>query len=144
MKDQMTVKIDDEVKCIKQYVYTVGHPNSGRNALILEAIYKVYDTSWSMNTFAIIDNFGNKLWFNTENDYFEMRRKDPIVESVVAKYLRRSKVGIDKYGTTLEENNSDNFLIHLQEELMDASLYIEKLLSKIRNEDKEETGGFLG
>jgi hypothetical protein len=97
-----------------------------------------------MNTFAIIDNFGNKLWFNTENDYFEMRRKDPIVESVVAKYLRRSKVGIDKYGTTLEENNTDNFLIHLQEELMDASLYIEKLLSKMRHEDKEETGGFLG
>ena len=75
MKDQMTVKIDDEVKCIKQYVYTVGHPNSGRNALILEAIYKVYDTSWSMSTFAIVDNFGNKLWFNTENDYFEMKKE---------------------------------------------------------------------
>lgn len=142
MKDQMTVKIDDEVKCIKQYVYTAGHPNSGRNALLVGAIYKVYDTSWSMSTFAIVDNFGNKLWFNTENEHFEMEKKDAIVESVVAKYLQRSKLGIGKYGTTLEENNTDNFLLHLQEELMDASLYIEKLLSKIRN--NEEIGGFLG
>lgn len=130
MRDQMTVKIDDELKCIKQYVYGVGHPNSGRNALIVGALYKVYDTSWSMSTFAIVDNFGNKLWLNTENDYFEMGKKDAIVESVVAKYLRRSKVGIDKYGTTLQENNTDDFLLHLQEELMDASLYIEKLMSQ--------------
>lgn len=142
MKDQMTVKVGDEVKCIKQYVYTAGHPNSGRNALIVGALYKVYDTSWSMSTFSIVDNFGNKLWFNTENDHFEMQKKDAIVESVVAKYLQRSKLGIGKYGTTLEENNTDNFLIHLQEELMDASLYIEKLLSQLRK--GEETGGFLG
>ena len=134
MRDQMTVKIDDELKCIKQYVYGVGHPNSGRNALIVGALYKVYDTSWSMSTFAIVDNFGNKLWLNTENDYFEMQKKDAIVESVVAKYLRRSKVGIDKYGTTLQENNTDNFLLHLQEELMDASLYIEKLMSQRNGE----------
>jgi hypothetical protein len=142
MKDKMTVKVGDEVKCIKQYVYTAGHPNSGRNALIVGALYKVYDTSWSMSTFSIVDNFGNKLWFNTENDHFEMEKKDAIVESVVAKYLQRSKLGIGKYGTTLQDNNTDNFLIHLQEELMDASLYIEKLLSQLRK--GEEIGGFLG
>ena len=142
MKDKMTVKVGDEVKCIKQYVYTAGHPNSGRNALIVGALYKVYDTSWSMSTFSIVDNFGNKLWFNTENDHFEMQKKDAIVESLINKYQQRSKLGIGKYGTTLEENNTDNFLIHLQEELMDASLYIEKLLSQLRN--NEEIGGFLG
>ena len=136
------MKIDQEVKAIKQYVYGAGHPQGNRNALIVGAIYKVYDVSWSMNTFAIVDIYGNKLWFNKENEYFEMEKKDAIVESVVAKYLQRSKLGIGKYGTTLEENNTDNFLIHLQEELMDASLYIEKLLSKIRN--NEEIGGFLG
>ena len=142
MRDQMSVKIDDELKCIKQYVYTAGHPNSGRNALIVGALYKVYDTSWSMSTFAIVDNFGNKLWFNTENDHFEMKKKDSIVESVINKYQQRSKLGISKYGTTLQDNNADNFLVHLQEELMDASLYIEKSLSQLRN--NEETGGFLG
>jgi hypothetical protein len=58
---------------------------------------------------------------------------DKIVEQVVNKYNKRSEVGIKKYGTTLEENNTDDFLIHLQEELMDATLYIEKLLNQIKN-----------
>ena len=55
--------------------------------------------------------------------------RDQIVENVVEKYLYRSQVGITKYGTTLETNNKDNFLKHLQEELMDATLYIEKLMA---------------
>lgn len=130
------MKIGDEVKALKQYVYGAGHPQGGRNALIVGAKYKITDFSWSMSTFAIVDNFGNKLWFNKENEHFEMQKKDPIVESVVAKYLRRSKVGIDKYGTTLQDNNTDDFLLHLQEELMDASLYIEKLISQ-RNENND-------
>jgi len=53
---------------------------------------------------------------------------DKIVEQLIDKYRQRSELGIKKYGTTLEQNNTDNFLIHLQQELMDASLYIEKLL----------------
>ena len=136
------MKVGDEVKAIKQYVYGAGHPQGNRNALIVGAIYKIIDFSWSMNTFAIVDIYGNKLWFNKENEHFEMEKKDAIVESLINKYQQRSKLGIGKYGTTLEENNTDNFLIHLQEELMDASLYIEKLLSKIRN--NEEIGGYLG
>lgn len=128
------MKIGDEVKAIKQYVYGAGHPQGGRNALIVGAKYKITDLSWSMSTFAIVDIYGNKLWFNENNEYFEMQKKDAIVESVVAKYLRRSKVGIDKYGTTLEENNADDFFLHLQEELMDASLYIEKLISQRNGE----------
>ncbi len=55
--------------------------------------------------------------------------RDIIVEQIVDKYYDRSQTGITKYGTTLENNNKDNYLIHLQEELMDATLYIEKLLS---------------
>ncbi len=56
--------------------------------------------------------------------------RDPIVESVINKFSSRSSVGIKKYGTTLEQNNTDDFLNHLQEELMDAILYIEKLKSQ--------------
>jgi hypothetical protein len=55
--------------------------------------------------------------------------KDQIVEQVIVKYSERSETGYRKYGTTLSENNHDNFLKHLQEELMDATLYIEKLQS---------------
>ena len=61
--------------------------------------------------------------------------RDQIVEEVIDKYLERSQIGITKYGTTLETNNKDNFLKHLQEELMDATLYLQKLMSL----DKELT-----
>ena len=54
-------------------------------------------------------------------------KTDPIVDKVVEKFQERSQVGIEKYGTTLEDNNTDDFLNHLQEELMDAVLYLEKL-----------------
>lgn len=55
--------------------------------------------------------------------------RDQIVEEVIDKYLERSQIGITKYGTTLETNNKDNYLKHLQEELMDATLYLQKLMS---------------
>ena len=54
--------------------------------------------------------------------------RSQIVLSVIEKYAKRSEVGILKYGTTLETNNKDNYLKHLQEELMDATLYLEKLM----------------
>ena len=55
---------------------------------------------------------------------------DPIVEQVIEKFQRRSDIGARKYGTTLHENNKDNYLLHLQEELMDACNYIEKLMTQ--------------
>ena len=55
--------------------------------------------------------------------------KDKIVQQVVNKYTERSDRGYQKYGTTLQENNRDIYLKHLQEELMDATLYLEKLLT---------------
>lgn len=54
--------------------------------------------------------------------------RDKIVYDVIDKYYERSQVGITKYGTTLANNNHDNYLKHLQEELMDATLYIQKLI----------------
>jgi hypothetical protein len=55
--------------------------------------------------------------------------KDRIVASVIEKYIDRSEAGIDKYGTTLKRNilTFDEWMTHLQEELMDATLYIEKI-----------------
>jgi len=63
--------------------------------------------------------------FQLSKEYFTP--KDAIVAKVIEAYKTRSEVGIAKYGTTLENNNTDDFLQHLQEELMDATLYIEKL-----------------
>jgi hypothetical protein len=54
---------------------------------------------------------------------------DSIVESVVQKFKQRSDIGIKKYGKTLDRNdlNFIEWVNHLQEELMDAILYAEKL-----------------
>ena len=52
---------------------------------------------------------------------------DQIVTKVVKQLQDRSEIGIKKYGTTLAQNNEDDFLEHLKQELMDAVLYIEKL-----------------
>ncbi len=57
-------------------------------------------------------------------------KNDPIVEGVRQKLLSRSGAGLVKYNTTLHENNKDNYLNHLQQELMDGANYIEKLLQQ--------------
>jgi hypothetical protein len=58
----------------------------------------------------------------------EIQFRDPVVERVVDKFVSRSDVGYKKYGVTLEEDPSAMFewLNHLQEELMDAVLYLQK------------------
>jgi hypothetical protein len=65
--------------------------------------------------------------------------KDSIVESVIEQFKQRSEFGIYKYGITLdrEDLNALDWLQHLQEELMDATLYIEKLRKKLKQYDKE-------
>ena len=59
----------------------------------------------------------------------EIQFRDPVVERVVNKFVTRSDVGYAKYGITLEDDKSNIFqwLNHLQEELMDAVLYLQKL-----------------
>ena len=58
---------------------------------------------------------------------------DSIVESVLDKFKERSEEGIKKYGVTLDRKDlsSLEWLIHLQEELMDATLYIERLKKEL-------------
>ena len=54
---------------------------------------------------------------------------DKYVDRVLTRYKQRSEVGIKKYANTLERNDLSvlEWLTHLQEELMDATLYIERL-----------------
>jgi hypothetical protein len=65
--------------------------------------------------------------------------KDTVVEEVVRKYQERSTVGILKYGTTLDRTDLslDNWLQHVQEELMDATLYIERLRRELKQKEKD-------
>jgi hypothetical protein len=54
--------------------------------------------------------------------------KDKVVEAVCKDLKERSKVGIEKYGLTLDENNDDDFLQHAYEVALDLSNYLKKLL----------------
>tara|TARA_R100000935_G_scaffold32855_2_gene53379 strand:- start:1061 stop:1324 length:264 start_codon:yes stop_codon:yes gene_type:complete len=65
--------------------------------------------------------------------------RDPIVERVVDKFVSRSDVGFAKYGITLKDDPSQMFawLNHLQEELMDAVLYLQKA-KEVHTEDMQE------
>lgn len=60
---------------------------------------------------------------------FKATIQDPILLRVLAKYYERSEIGVKKYGRTLDRDDLNllDWLNHLQEELMDATLYIEKL-----------------
>jgi tRNA A37 threonylcarbamoyladenosine biosynthesis protein TsaE len=60
---------------------------------------------------------------------------DKIVEKVIDLFKKRSERGLKKYGTTLDRNDLTHveWLQHLQEELMDATLYIEKLKDETKN-----------
>lgn len=77
------------------------------------------------------------LWdlYNTPDKHKE-QMKDTIVESVIEQFKQRSEVGINKYGVTLDREDLTmlEWLKHLQEELMDATLYIEKLKTKLNFE----------
>ena len=59
---------------------------------------------------------------------------DRNVEEVVKQLRDRAEKGLDKYGVTTERKDLSTveWLQHLQEELMDASVYIEKLKSEIK------------
>ena len=77
--------------------------------------------------------------FTTESLYnsflIDNRTKDTIVESVIQQFKQRSEAGINKYGVTLdrEDLNALEWLQHLQEELMDATLYVQKLKEKLND-----------
>lgn len=56
--------------------------------------------------------------------------KDEVTQAVIMDLASRAKRGVEKYNTTLHENNHDDFMVHLYEELLDAAQYIKKEIIK--------------
>ena len=67
--------------------------------------------------------------------FYRVECKDQNVESVRQKLLDRSNVGIVKYGCTTDQKDLSliDWLTHLQEELMDASVYLEAAIKNERD-----------
>lgn len=91
-----------------------------------EGVEKAY-TSVSHGT--IVDEFFGKI-HAPEKEVKVVDLTDPIIEKLKAKFDERSLVGINKYGTTLADNDLDDFLMHLLEEQMDSCAYIMKLIDQ--------------
>jgi hypothetical protein len=59
---------------------------------------------------------------------------DKIVNEVIQNFEKRSIIGYLKYGKTLERNDLtyEQWVNHLQEELMDAILYLQKIKHELK------------
>ena len=64
---------------------------------------------------------------------------DKIINRVIEKIQKRAEAGYKKYGVGLDkdEQSLDTWLNHLQEELMDAANYIEKIRAVLIEENKK-------
>jgi hypothetical protein len=71
--------------------------------------------------------------------------RDPVVENVVDKFVSRSDVGFNKYGRTLDSERRGKhkdlagYLNDIQEELMDAILYIQAAREELTDNLVNET-----
>lgn len=69
--------------------------------------------------------------------------RDPVVRNVVNKFVKRSDVGFDKYGQTLDTERTTGmkdlvgYLSDIQEELMDAVLYIQAAREELQDLSEE-------
>ncbi len=66
--------------------------------------------------------------------------RDPVVERVCDKFVTRSDVGYEKYGKTLHDERTGKhkdllgYLNDIQEELMDAILYIQTAREELKDQ----------
>jgi len=74
------------------------------------------------------DFSGDSVIYDTHNSRTVLKT-DSVVDSIVDKFIDRARVGKEKYKTDLDRQDLglSEWLTHLQEELMDAVNYIEKV-----------------
>jgi hypothetical protein len=69
--------------------------------------------------------------------------RDPVVKNVVDKFVDRSDLGYEKYGQTLDDERRSKvkglaeYLNDIQEELMDAVLYIQAAREEIKEYEEK-------
>lgn len=107
---------------------------------VKEFPFEIKDSKGNLIYIEISEGYWGKFQYNSNGSkvYFENSdgiiisdgvKSDPIVDSVVEQFKERSKVGIQKYGTTLERDDLSpaEWIKEAQQEAMDFCLYLEKL-----------------
>ena len=88
-----------------------------------------------------IEKIENKVPFNETEEM--ILTKDSIVNSIIGQFAERSRVGYEKYGTTLDREDLSllDWVQHAQEEMMDGILYLEKIKRTISEKNELKKGG---
>lgn len=63
-----------------------------------------------------------------------------IEDQVIEQIRKRAEIGKSKYGVTIERTDFSllDWLQYLQEELMDAAVYVERLKEEVKSYEKEK------
>lgn len=140
-----TIKKGQKFLCIKDYVMRRNNEiayKEGKEYTSLEddsLKSEINDKHWMTRNEAFKECFKRIKYEKVKKRFeshiqnipviFETVKVDSVVESVIKKFKDRSNVGIKKYGTTLDRKdiNFDGWAEHLQQELMDGILYLERL-----------------
>lgn len=83
-------------------------------------------------------NYNTTASTNTTTPTNNYLTQDSVVNSVIEQFAKRSNVGVEKYGTTLDRTDLTmlDWIQHAQEELMDGILYLEKIKKTMRETQK--------
>jgi hypothetical protein len=89
------------------------------------------------------DGMSSREIYNAMDGKDNNPKKDKYVQKVKESFEKRSQTGIEKYNTTLERTDLGflDWLQHLQEELMDATLYVERLKTSYAEEITKNSNG---
>jgi len=95
--------------------------------------YRISDEVFFENYFYILND--DSLIIEPLTTFSKNLTKDKIVLQVMNDLNDRSRIGVEKYGVTLERTDLElkDWLQHLLEELMDATLYLKRIQNEINN-----------
>ena len=70
---------------------------------------------------------------------FELNVEDNNVNEICLEYMKRADHGFKKYGVTTERTDLDlmQWIQHLKEELMDATVYIHRIQKELKEKQDE-------
>ena len=91
-------------------------------------------------------NMSDREIMDAKNGILERKSygfRDPVVRKVCDKFIDRSNIGYEKYGSTLDDERRlkmkglQKYLNDIQEELMDAVLYIQSARDELQDLSEE-------
>ena len=135
----MRIVCDKDVACNGEYYEPIDESFEGLDKKGIE--YDKYG-GMSAKDFVKIVNEGTKVLFKMLNSEDKVKTKNKMTvdqsiyrKNIIEKMDRQIQKGIDKYGTTLEQNDwlkTIDRIVYLQEELIDALVYSEHIISKLK------------